>query len=124
MSSDGAKKNLSSHIWLISYLIFLFIVAVTGWFTTGYLGDKARQEIIEYSESIVSLHSAHFTAEFENVEKAVGILSGSPYIASALLSGKDRDIAECQLGFRQVQFKHREFCLLSHGWQWKDYCFL
>lgn len=93
MSSDGAKKNPSSHIWLISYLILLFIVAVTGWFTTEYLGDKARQEIIEYSESIVSLHSAHFTAEFENVEKAVGILSGSPYIASALLSGKDRDIA-------------------------------
>lgn len=92
MKIVGANKK-SGYIWLISYLALLCIVAVTGWFTTGYLGDKARQEIIEHSESIVSLHSAHFTAEFETVERAVKMLSGSPWIAPALISRDVHDIA-------------------------------
>jgi diguanylate cyclase (GGDEF)-like protein/PAS domain S-box-containing protein len=93
MSSDGAKKNLSNHIWLISYLILLFIVAVAGWFTTGHLGDKAKQEILEYNEFMISFHSSHLTAEFDKIERAVKSLSGSPWIAPALVSRKEQDIA-------------------------------
>ncbi|MBU2622823.1 MAG: PAS domain S-box protein [Proteobacteria bacterium] len=93
MSSDGAKKSLSSHKWLTSYLVLLFIIAGAGWFVTGYLGDKAKQEILEYNESRISLHSSRLTVEFEKIEKAVKSLSGSPWIAPALISRKDRDIA-------------------------------
>jgi len=93
MSSDSDKKILLRHMLLISYLLLLFIVAGAGWFVTGYLGNKARQEILEYNESKISLHSSHLTAEFEKIEKAVKSMSGSPWIAAALLSGKDQDIA-------------------------------
>jgi len=93
MTTVNIKKVFTGHIWLISYLILLFIVAVAGWFTTGYLGDKARQEILEYNESRISLHSSHLTAEFEKIERAVKLLAGSPWIVPALISRKDQDIA-------------------------------
>ncbi len=51
MSSSDAKKNL--NIWLIPYLILLLIVIAAGWFVTGYLGDKARQEIFEYNDKVM-----------------------------------------------------------------------
>ena len=93
MSTVGTRKNLLHYIWIISYLILLLIVVVAGWFATGYLGDKAKQEIFEYNESGISLHSSRLTAEFEKIEKAVKSLSGSPWIAPALIIRKDRDIA-------------------------------
>ncbi|MDP2754977.1 MAG: hypothetical protein Q8P40_11400, partial [Nitrospirota bacterium] len=93
MSTVSTKKVFSGSIWLISYLAILFIVACAGWFTTGYLGDEARQEILEYNESEISSHSSHLTAEFEKIERAVRTLSGSPWIAPALISRINRDIA-------------------------------
>jgi diguanylate cyclase (GGDEF)-like protein len=73
-------------------MILLFIIAIAGWFTTDYLGNKARQEIIENSESKITLYSSRFTAEFENIERTVKILSGSPWIAPALISRRVKDI--------------------------------
>ena len=94
MSSDGDKKNLSSYILLISYLVLLCFVAGAGWFATIYLGDKARQEILEYNDKVISLHSSHMNTEFDKIERAVKSLSGSPWIAPAIISRKDRDIAK------------------------------
>jgi len=93
MTTVSIKKTLFNYIWIISCLILLFIVACAGWFATGYLGDKARREILEYNESRISLHSSHLTAEFEKIEKAVKLLSGSPGIAPAIISRKETDIA-------------------------------
>jgi PAS domain S-box-containing protein len=93
MSIVNIKKVFTGRIWLISCLTLLFIVICAGWFTTGDLGDKARQEILEYNESGISSHSSHLTAEFEKIERAVRTLSGSPWIAPALISREDRDIA-------------------------------
>ena len=93
MSIVNIKKVFTGRIWLISYLVLLFIVAFAGWFATGYLDCKAKQEILEYNESGISLHSSHLTSEFKIIEKAVKSLSGSPWIAPALISRKDRDIA-------------------------------
>jgi len=78
---------------LISCLILLFVVAIGGWFITGYLGDKARQEILENNDKAISFHSSRLTAKFDKVEKAVRIMSGSPWIVSALIYRKEGDIA-------------------------------
>lgn len=93
MNFDGAKKFLPSRRWLISYLALLFIVIAAGWFATGYLGNKAKQEILEYNNNIVSSHFDHLTSEFEKIERNVKTLSGSPWIAPALVSRKEQDIA-------------------------------
>ncbi len=93
MSTARIPKNVFSNIVLISYAILLCIVTGTGWFATGYLGDKARLEIRQNSESTISLHSARFTAEFENAERAVQTMSGSPWILPALVFRNDSDIA-------------------------------
>jgi PAS domain S-box-containing protein len=93
MTSDGAGKFLSSRIWLISCLILLLLVAVGGWFVSEYLGYKARQEIIEYNESNISLHSSHLTSGFDKIERTVRTMSGSPWIVTALISRKEQDIA-------------------------------
>lgn len=92
MSTVSTKKIFSRYLWLILYLILLFIVAVAGWFLTGYLGEKARQEILEYNESSISLHSYHLTAEIEKTVRTAMLLSGSPWIAPALVSRKEQDI--------------------------------
>ncbi len=75
------------------YLILLFIVAGSGWFATRYMGDKARQEILQFNEITILTHSSHFTGEFGYIERGVRVLSGSPLIAPALISRKDVDIA-------------------------------
>jgi len=93
MGSEGVEKSLFSRIWLISCFVLLIIVAIAGWFVTGYLGDKARQEIIQYNESKISFHSSRLTAKFDKVENAIRTMSGYPGIVSALISTKEQDIA-------------------------------
>ncbi len=56
MQTDSSPKNVFRNIGLIFYWVLLFIVAGAGWFATGYLGDKARQEIRQNSESAILLH--------------------------------------------------------------------
>ena len=116
MSTVSTKKIFTGHIWLISCLILLFIVAGAGLFTTGYLGDKARQEILEYNESRISLHSSHLTAEFEKIERAVKLLSGSPWIAPALISRKEQDIANANSALdRYNSSMESSVCYLMDG---------
>src|SRR5271157_202817 len=86
-------KGTFRYPWLIFSLILLGIVAGAGWFATGYLGDRARQEIIKDNESAISLLSAHLTSEMKKIEGAVRSLSGSPWIAPALISRTDIDVA-------------------------------
>jgi len=93
MSTVSTQKLFTGRIWLISYLVLLLIVAGAGWSLTEYLGDKARQEIIEYNDSELLLHIAHLTGEFNKIERAVRILSESPSIVSALVSLNEHDIA-------------------------------
>src|SRR5208337_4624765 len=93
MSIAVNNKVLSSYKVSIFYLILLFIAVGLGWFTTRYLGDKARQEILQFNESTILTHSSYFISEFEHIEREVRVLSGSPIIAPALISRKDEDIA-------------------------------
>ena len=87
------SKKTFRYPWLIFSLILLGIVVGAGWFATGYLGDRARQEIIKDNESAIALLSAHLTSEMNKIEGAVRSLSGSPWIAPALISRTDIDIA-------------------------------
>ncbi len=87
------NKASSSYKVPIFYLTLLFIVAGAGWIATRYMGEKARQEILEFNESTILTHSSNFTGEFEHIEREVRVLSGSPLIAPALISHKDEDIA-------------------------------
>ena len=87
------NKASSGYKVPIIYLTLLFIVAGAGWFATRYMGEKARQEILDFNESTILTHSSNFTGEFEHIERAVRVLSGSPLIAPALISRKDEDIA-------------------------------
>jgi diguanylate cyclase (GGDEF)-like protein/PAS domain S-box-containing protein len=89
-----SKKNKSYHKWLILYLVLLSAVVGAGWFATGYLGDMARREVVRENEATIMLLSIHLTDEFKRIEGAVKALSGSPWIAPALISGKDQDIAQ------------------------------
>jgi diguanylate cyclase (GGDEF)-like protein/PAS domain S-box-containing protein len=94
MESNETGENQSGRIWFILSLILLFFVIVAGYFLTGYLGDKARQEIIEHNDNVTSLHASHFSGEFNKIERAVKTMSGSPWIVPALISRKVEDIAK------------------------------
>jgi len=87
------KKDALSYKLLIFYLLLLAIVVGAGWFATGYLGDRARQEIDKENEATITLLSVHLTDEFKRIEGAVKAMSGSPWIPPALISATDRDIA-------------------------------
>ncbi len=104
MATDNKKKKIFINKWLTLYLVLLFVVIGAGWFLTEYLGDKARQEILEYNESRMLLHSSHLTAEFEKIEKAVKAMSGSPWIAAALVSRKEQDIANANAALDRYNF--------------------
>ena len=75
-------------------MVILLIVAVTGWFTTDYLGNIARQGIIEEGRASVLTLSVYVSATLSKYEDAASSLAGSPWIAPALLSREERDIEQ------------------------------
>jgi diguanylate cyclase (GGDEF)-like protein/PAS domain S-box-containing protein len=72
-------------------MILLLIVAVAGWFATDYLGNKVRLEIIEQSRSSALSIELYISSTLRNIEGAVKSLAGSPWIAPALISKRDRE---------------------------------
>ncbi|MFH1081499.1 MAG: diguanylate cyclase [Pseudomonadota bacterium] len=87
------KINVLHYRWLTVYLVILCAAAGAGWFATGYLGDMAKQEIIKENEATTTLFSTLLADEFKRLEGAVKAISGSPWIVSALISGKKQDIS-------------------------------
>lgn len=94
MSFNVSRKFQLSRIWTVSFTILLVLVIAGGSFITLYLGDKAKQEIIEYNKSKLSLHHHHIVATFEKIERAVRTMSESPLFIYALTSGREEDIAK------------------------------
>ncbi len=80
------------HYFYSLLIILLLIVAVIGWFATDYLGNQARQEIISEGRASALTISIYVYSTFTTIEGAVKSLSGSPWIAPALLSKKNQDI--------------------------------
>ena len=72
-------------------MILLLVVAVAGWFATEYLGNKVRLEIIEQSRSSALSVELYISSALRNIEGAVKSLAGSPWIAPALISKRDRE---------------------------------
>jgi len=75
-------------------IILLLIVVTAGWFTTDYLGNKARQEIIGESQASLLTLSIHIFSSLHYFEGAVKSLAGSPWIVPVLLSKGERDIEQ------------------------------
>lgn len=74
------------HYFYSLTLMLLLVVVVAGWFATDYLGNKARQEIIEESRASALTLSIYVSSTMNKFEEAVKSLAGSPWIAPALLS--------------------------------------
>jgi diguanylate cyclase (GGDEF)-like protein/PAS domain S-box-containing protein len=72
-------------------MILLLIVAVAGWFATDHLGNKVRLEIIEQSRSSALSVELYISSTLQNIKAAVKTLAGSPWIAPALISKRDRE---------------------------------
>ncbi|HUH64923.1 MAG TPA: PAS domain S-box protein, partial [Syntrophales bacterium] len=88
------KRDLSRRQWLIVYVILLSAMTVAaGWFVTGSLGDKARQEIIRESRASALTLSVYVSSTLNKFEGAVKSLAGSPWIAPALSSRTALDVA-------------------------------
>jgi diguanylate cyclase (GGDEF)-like protein/PAS domain S-box-containing protein len=92
MNFRGKKRKLHQK-WLIFSLLFTFVVVGAGWLATGYLGDLARQEIVQEHEATIALLSTLLTDDLQKHAGAAEAISGSPWILPALISGNDRDIA-------------------------------
>jgi diguanylate cyclase (GGDEF)-like protein/PAS domain S-box-containing protein len=73
-------------------ILLLLIVAFTGWFVTGYLGNKARQEIIGENRASALTISIYVSSTLTYLKGAVKSLAGSPWIAPTLLSKGVQDI--------------------------------
>jgi PAS domain S-box-containing protein len=85
--------HLSKRRFFYSLLIILLlIVAIAGGFATYYLGNMARQEIIEESQASALTLSTYVSSTLNRFEGAVKSLAGSPWIAPALLSKGEQDI--------------------------------
>ncbi len=69
------------------------VVVGAGWLATGYLGDLARQEIVQEDEATIALLSTLLTDDLQKQAGAAEAISGSPWIPPALISGNDQDLA-------------------------------
>jgi len=87
------KRRRPHYRWMAVHLVLLVAVVIAGWFVTGYLGDRARREILEENEATTLLLTTHLTDELKTIEGAVKAMAGSPWIISALISREGEDIA-------------------------------
>ena len=87
------KRRRPHYRWMAVHLVLLVAVVIAGWFVTGYLGDRARREILEENEATTVLLTTHLTYELKTIEGAVKAMAGSPWIISALISREGEDIA-------------------------------
>ena len=85
---------MNKRYYFYLLMILMLTVAVAGWFATDYLGNQARQQIIGESQTSVLTLSIYVSSTFTNIEGAVKSLAGSPWIAPALMSKRDQDIAQ------------------------------
>ena len=90
----GILRLSNKRLFYSLLIILLLSVAVAGWFTTDYLGNKAQQEIIGESEASALTLSVYVSSTLNKFEGAVKSLAGSPWIAPALLSKGERDIEQ------------------------------
>jgi C4-dicarboxylate-specific signal transduction histidine kinase len=88
------KKNLLLYRYLLLLIIILFIIISAGWVATDYLGNTAKKDIIKENENAISILSIYFTYTIKEIEGGVETMSGSPWIAPALISRRDQDIAK------------------------------
>jgi len=85
------KRGLPRHQWMSIHVFLLCAVIIVGWFVTNYLGDRARQEIIEDNKATSLLLTTHLTSELTKIEGVVKAMAGSPWIAPVLYNRSDRE---------------------------------
>ncbi|MEN6319348.1 MAG: PAS domain S-box protein [Syntrophaceae bacterium] len=86
------RDNVLKRRGLIFLLLLLLAALGAGWFTTDYLGNRARQELFKDNEATILLLSTHLTDELRKIEGAVKAMAGSPWILPALISSRDGHI--------------------------------
>ncbi|HVO68235.1 MAG TPA: PAS domain S-box protein [Syntrophales bacterium] len=86
------RKRITNYRWMAIHVLLLAVVVVTGWYVTDYLGNRARQEILEDNQATSLLLTTHLTGELNKVEGAVKALAGSSQIPGILTSHRDQDI--------------------------------
>ncbi len=94
-ASSSDREILRMNIRRFLYLppiILLLTITVSGWFVMDFLGNKARQEIIEEGQTSILTLSTHIFSTLNNFEGAAKSLAGSPWISPALMSRKAQDI--------------------------------
>jgi PAS domain S-box-containing protein len=91
------KKGVAHYRWLMFYVLLLAIVVATGVIATSYLGDMAKQEILNDNEAAISVQSVHLTDELNRIEGGVKALSKAPSIIHALISSTNYNIAQASL---------------------------
>jgi C4-dicarboxylate-specific signal transduction histidine kinase len=69
------------------------ITLVAGWLVTGYLGAKARREILVENRATTMLLATHLINVLDKMEGVVKSLSFSPWIAPALIAPTARNLA-------------------------------
>jgi diguanylate cyclase (GGDEF)-like protein/PAS domain S-box-containing protein len=92
MTKLTEMKKISLLVrYIIMSAILLSAIITVGWFTTGYLGNLAREDVAKDASAALSAISIHLIDEMKKVEGAVKALAGSPWISPALLSPNDRN---------------------------------
>ncbi len=83
---------MNKRLFYLLPIVLLMGVIVAGWLVTDYLANDARKEIISESQASVLTLSIYVSSTFANIEGAVKSLAGSPWIAPALISKREKDI--------------------------------
>ena len=86
------KRRSTYKRWLMLLVILLIAVVIGGWRAAEYLGDIARQEIINDKEDSLSLLSTYIISDSQKFECAVKSLAAFPWISSALILHGKQDI--------------------------------
>lgn len=90
------KKGQMETPFRLTVLSVLLVatVVLAGWIATETLCEQARDEIVREGEAAALTISVLLNSECERIEGAVGAMSGSPLVVSALTGGKDADIEQ------------------------------
>ncbi len=78
--------------YVTAFVMILLAVITAGWFTTGYLSNLGKMDVIKDASATLSAISFHLDNEMKKAKGAVEALAGSPWVFPVLLSRNHQNI--------------------------------
>lgn len=116
--ASGEHQRANAYFGYLhwAFITIMTLVLIAGWALTHYLGGEARRNVIEEGNQHTAEAAEHISQTMKKSEGVAASLAGSPWVAPALLTGKQEDIDRANSVLDRYREAHDvSVCYLMNG---------